>query len=53
MITNKLDHKHAAEYLGCYVKNKIPDYKIYLEDMKAYGFDHVILIGKYYNEILF
>jgi len=53
MIVNKLDRKHAAESLGRYIENKNPDYKFYLEDIKAYGFDHIIIIGECYDGILF
>ncbi|CAI2173521.1 10892_t:CDS:2 [Funneliformis geosporum] len=54
MIANKSDRKRVAKFLNCYIESEDPTtYKCYLKDVKAYGFDHIILIGECYAGILF
>ncbi|CAG8438565.1 3167_t:CDS:2 [Funneliformis mosseae] len=54
MIANKLDRKRVAEFLNRHIESRNPTtYKCYLEDVKAYGFDHIILIGDCHTGILF
>lgn len=54
MIANNLDRKRVAEFLDRYIESRNPTtYKSYLEDVKAYGFDHIILIGDCYTGFLF
>jgi len=54
IIANKLDRKRVAEFLDRYIeRGSLTTYKCYLEDVKAYGFDHIILIGNCYAGILF
>ncbi|CAG8511300.1 10437_t:CDS:2, partial [Acaulospora morrowiae] len=54
MVANKSDRKRVAESLDCYIENRNPTtYKCYLEVVKMYGFDHIILIGDCYEGILF
>ena len=54
MIANKKDRKRVANYLNCYVEGGDPSTDIcYMEMVKQYGFDHIIIIGKCYAGILF
>jgi len=54
MIANKSDRKRVAKLLNRYIESEdLTTYKCYLEDVKAYGFDHIILIGGRCAGILF
>jgi len=54
MIADKKDRKRVGNYLNCYVEGGDPSTLIcYMEIVKQYGFDHIILIGQRYAGILF
>ncbi|CAB5391566.1 unnamed protein product [Rhizophagus irregularis] len=58
MEPNAFGHPTTVNVMASMKEGKIvkfinPVYKPYLEDIKAYGFDHVILIGECYNGMLF
>ncbi|CAG8593022.1 3150_t:CDS:2, partial [Funneliformis caledonium] len=54
MIANNLDYKRVAEFFDRYIESRnSTTYKCYLKDIKAYGFDYIILIGDYYTGFLF
>ncbi|CAG8453241.1 15686_t:CDS:1 [Funneliformis caledonium] len=55
MIANKLDCKCVAESLNCKFEGGEPSSCIcYMENIKEYyDFDHIIIIGKIYVEIIF
>ena len=51
MIANKKDRKRVANYLNCDID---PSTCIcYMEFIKKYGFDHIIIIGERYAGLLF
>jgi hypothetical protein len=54
MIANKKDRKRVANYLNCDLEGGDPSTCIrYMEFIKQYGFDHIIIIGERYAGLLF
>ncbi|CAG8617181.1 3832_t:CDS:2, partial [Acaulospora colombiana] len=54
IIANKKDRKRVANYLNCNIGGGDPSTCIcYMEIVKRYGFDHIIIIGERYAGILF
>ncbi|RIA85009.1 hypothetical protein C1645_741878 [Glomus cerebriforme] len=54
VIANKSDRKRVAKSLKHDIEDGNPSkYICYMEDVKRYGFDHIIIIGNRYAGILF